>query len=165
MLVTTVQKTIPPQNKFNLLSFIPSTYYCLSNVLSYKYNKNKIQKSTKHVNHSAFFIKHCFVPFFFSHPPYLHLLHSYRKNKIANLVRRRYKEGTKEELLFFFSFFTIIKNRRIFHRHLPMILSETSCRAYKKWLHPLPWMATPFKANGYTIRNKGCSPGKSLITE
>ena len=104
-------------------------------------------------------------------PPYTRfafpsLLYEEQNSEVGTRrVRRRYKEGTKEELLFFFSFSDIPKKQRIFHRHLPITPPGTSCGGYKKWLHPLPRMATPFSANGYTIRDKGCSPGKSRITE
>lgn len=166
MLVTTVQKTIPPQNKFNLLSFIPSTYYCLSNVLSYKYNKNKIQKSTKHINHSAFFIKHRFVPFLFSHPPYSHLLRSYRENKIANLVRRRSKEDPRKvrrkvrrkNYCSFFRFSIFRKNGEYFTDISLLPLQQPLVRHIKNgytlclgWLHPLVQMATPSGTKGVAL--------------
>ena len=103
-----------------------------------------------------FSISYSFVPFLFSHPPYSHLLRSYRENKIANLVRRRYKEGTKEELLFFFSFSDIPKKQRIFHRHLPITPPGTSCGGYGYtlclgWLHPLVQMATPSGTKGVAL--------------
>ena len=79
----------------------------------------------------SFSISYRFVPFLFSHPPYSHLLRSYRENKIANLVRRGYEEDTRKvrrkNYCSFFSFSDIPKKRRIFHRHLPITPPKTSC--------------------------------------
>lgn len=115
-----------------------------------------------------FSISYRFVPFLFSHPPYSHLLRSYRENKIANLVRRGYEEDTRKvrrkNYCSFFRFPIFRKNGEYF-TDISLFPPETSCGGYKKWLHPLPRIATPFSANGYTIRDKGCSPGKSRITE
>ncbi len=116
-----------------------------------------------------FSISYRFVPFLFSHPPYSHLLRSYRENKIANLVRRGYEEDTrkvtKEELLFFFSISDIPKKNGEYFTDISLLpLQKPLCGGYKNgYTLCLGW--PPFSVNGYTIRDKGCSPGKSRITE
>lgn len=109
-----------------------------------------------------FSISYSFVPFLFSHPPYSHLLRSYRENKIANLVRRGYEEDTRKvrrkNYCSFFRFPIFRKNREYFTDISLLPLQEPLVGDIKNgytlclgWLHPLVQMATPSGTKGVAL--------------
>lgn len=109
-----------------------------------------------------FSISYRFVPFLFSHPPYSHLLRSYRENKIANLVRRGYEEDTRKvrrkNYCSFFRFPIFRKNGEYFTDISLLPLQKPLVGDIKNgytlclgWLHPLVQMATPSGTKGVAL--------------